>query len=527
MPPYFFNTKKFLPSYTKLVAIMYRIMLWLLLVSTCTIQAHNSTNKTFFAPRPQATYFPYESNTWRWSTEQQHIVSTSIIGAYSTNAHDISRYFLFNDSSCLTINGNNGVCVDHRHLKFDEEDPNAFAGILRLCPKADTLQLLLTHYWTLTPQAQQSFFFTWSLPISHITYDPGLCIDENKRSSDYTACIKDYFHGQTLITGSRGCGCMQSTIPLQDPLQWGRICDKKSKNGVADIYLGLGYLPCNSKRTKLAVRAEGIIPTNRSSRARRLFEPIVGSAGHWGVGLRADFAHTILEQEHHGLLLISHARWHYFMSHNARRTLGLTRADGSSYRWAQYQLVGQLGLPLVAPGANVLTRIIKSKPKHQGELALIMAYRYRSWELTLGYDSWIRSKEQLELKECWPQCTYAFPKASFKDMLVSFGNDTCPIDEYSPDPPEPTFTLASATNKSRICRLSSGGPGCPIDCKQLSVKPAEIPHVHTHMVFGTLSRGWYYDKNSIIATIGGGYEHAHNNSALSLYMLWGSLKLQF
>lgn len=508
------------------------MMLVLIVFFSSDMHAASYTNKTFLSTRSPALYLPYESSFSHELPYHPYSLHLTPIYSHSTNTHDLARFFMFSCQPCQNIGrkttDNTNIGVDHRHIKFDETNPTALNANLSFAPEVTNRQVWITYNQNFG-QAGKGLFLTMHIPIVSSTYDLNACFGKETRSSDRQSYAHDFFCGNQMITGSRGCDGQQTCIALQEPLEWGKITGSCTKIGLADIHASIGYRPWISDRLIYALSFEIIMPTNSRPRSRELFEARLGTQGHWAIGLHEDLQALAWRSSSHkqALWLNAHARWLYLFKASERRILGLCSSRKRCLDWGHYQLIGHLGLPLVSPAANTLAQTVSITPGNQLELMASLRYTNNSWTITAGYDLWVKQKERICRQQTWCNGRYGFPSSSFAQELVTFGHDACPLNEYSPDLPEPLFSCAATTDDTTICSLSPQQNGSSIGSSHINLSPAVSPATNTHMIFATISRAWQWNGHRLTISLGGGYEHAGNNAALSEYSLWGTMGVLF
>jgi hypothetical protein len=218
-------------------------------------------------------------------------------------------------------------------------------------------------------------------------------------------------------------------------LQYAKIENcHKSKTGVADLRVILGYNFVNCEDYHLGVGIIAAAPTGNRPRAVRLFEPIVGNGHHWELGAHIT-SHAMLWRscdEDQTLGLYVDANITHMFKAKQRRTFDLCGKPLSRYMLATTfapvttegtttDLSGSTVPGTVAPGcvdqpvvsatsifnntytpvANFSTQDVKVSVGVQGDVAAQLTYTHCNFAWDLGYNFWGTSCEKIS-RRCGP-----------------------------------------------------------------------------------------------------------------------------
>ena len=199
-------------------------------------------------------------------------------------------------------------------------------------------------------------------------------------------------------------------------MQYGRVDDsttsgKKSKVGVADIEAVVGYnfLCCDTYHVGIDIR--GIFPTGNRPEAIFLFEPICGNGKHFEIGASInahyEFWNNCCDSSFSGW--IQGAIYHVFKA-KQRRIFDLNNANGTQNIGSNRLLIKKYSNGAYAGevlfGPNVLALECKVSNAVRANLVALFDYKRCGFNLDVGYEFWVRTKDKLVVTQQIPANTY-------------------------------------------------------------------------------------------------------------------------
>lgn len=225
-------------------------------------------------------------------------------------------------------------------------------------------------------------------------------------------------NAKTALSGYLTFGDMQS------PLQYGRLnCRTQTKTRLSDIECALGYNFCVNEYQHAGVALRVSIPTGNTPNPKYLFQPIIGNGSHWELGASLTGHYIFWESEDgcHATAVYVDANITHLFQKKQLRSFDFKRNGPGS----RYILLQEIGNPVVqevavndrairqqyharlVPAINKTTLEAGIDIAVQADIVVKLAYMYENWQLDLGYDFWIRSKERLRCRGQFPNNLYA------------------------------------------------------------------------------------------------------------------------
>ena len=265
-----------------------------------------------------------------------------------------------------------------------------------------------------------------------------------------------------------------------------------SKTGLDDVLFKIGYGVFRWNRLRLELYVSFLIPVNEAQTAECVFEPMVGNGDHFQVGGGLNFEAEFVKSKHHGLSLLLDVDYRYGFSGTEKRSF-----DIMGKPWARYMNYQEENKTVadIRPGINFFTRELDVRPESSLDLWAALHYRYSVFNIETGYSFWWKTKESVSLKEPWPFDMSISAQASntfFPSALIS---DAWGI----PDPAE-VFTKVKQSD--------------------LDLSSAEHKSASSHTIYGALSASGQLSNHPSQIGIGGSYEFASENTALSVWGIW-------
>lgn len=289
---------------------------------------------------------------------------------------------------------------------------------------------------------------------------------------------------------------------------YGKIfCGKKSKTGIDDIQLKLGFDFIATDYAHLSLYARTTIPTGRKITAEYLFEPRVGTHNaSLGGGINGSYVFHNGEQNK--LVGLVDLKAYYTFSATERRSFDLTN-NGD---WSRYLLViARNAGRVVDPGINLMTQDATVTPRSTIELFAALHYEHKKWNLELGYNLWRRAGEKVCLDtSCFAQNYGIFNLGCLCEGTVSTSS---------------TAKISQGLVGSNIVEKDDTFTTITLD--DFNLCSATHDHTLTHKIFGIISYKDLNSKHIITPGLGGSYEFSSNANALDQWAIWFNLGLIF
>ena len=287
------------------------ILKYLTLLALCATSAHTKTvtNKTFFMPRSVHNNLAMEYSTGHSQISEKEnrnwggsIQATGFFQA-STNKSNLGQYFgeyaeneeVLRDYISVVGQETGGAYLPaadpdgiqskyifHHMYNAEESD---LSGKIRFKPYQEIYGLRLDYHQNLV----KNFYFKASLPVANVKNNISTSSIGEQRAITKAAAIADPNAGKNLFNYFNGSLYLEDTIAgyenyKQNALTHAKIDGRKTKAGVADIDLALGYNFLKKKGNHIGVYLDVTIPTGNKPKGEFLFEPICGNGQHWAFG---------------------------------------------------------------------------------------------------------------------------------------------------------------------------------------------------------------------------------------------------
>jgi hypothetical protein len=208
---------------------------------------------------------------------------------------------------------------------------------------------------------------------------------------------------------------------MQQPLNYGTIYGREEKVHICDPQIIVGYNFLREENYLLGVNVRTYLPAGNRVNQRYLFNPIIGDARRWQLGIGIDGHATLWHDKDSRMKALFY--WEANITHifggKQLRSYDFKGSPGSRYMLletlsspaqgllvngtaAVEQYVGEL-----LPAINATTLMSTVKINVQADIALKLALMYKQFTIDLGYEFWGRSKEKLVDRCCFPDNRYA------------------------------------------------------------------------------------------------------------------------
>ncbi|EKD48809.1 MAG: hypothetical protein ACD_64C00122G0002 [uncultured bacterium] len=356
----------------------------------------------------------------------------------------------------------------------------------------------------------------WDFKMEETIFNSGSGTQFPALYMDSVAVDPAYASFKDALVGNKTYGQMTN------PLAFGKICGSQTKAGLSDLLLLLGYDVIATENGYAGFNIRLSAPTGTRPNSKYFFEPIIGNGKHWELG--GGFSGKVLLWEADGLqelsLFADVNLTHLFKTRQTRSFDFCNNGFGSRFillkEFADGNYTGAL-----TPAINVTSLSCDVSVGAQMEFLAMFGYTYKGLEFDIGYNGWLRSHENISLRDCIPDHTYGLK--GIQDATDAFGNPS-------------NLTQSNATLYGNL--LSQQGDVVDADSPQfirtqdLNLESAASELVLTHKLFFYLGYGWQEsDRDHFVPFLGFGSsiefegindpdEKQPNRNTLAQWGLW-------
>lgn len=310
---------------------------------------------------------------------------------------------------------------------------------------------------------------------------------------------------------------------MTNSLQFGKVCGARTKGGLSDLLIILGYDVISNENGYASFNARLAAPTGSRPHSEYLFEPVIGNGKHWEFGL--GFAGRGLIWEKDGWqklnIFVETNFTHLFKARQCRSFDFCENGFGSRYTLLkEFDTDGNYNGSLL-PAINVSTLSCNVSVALQFEFLFMFGYTHKGWVFDIGYNGWLRSHEKIDLLSCIESNKYGFKGIQdTTTILGDFDNTT-----------QSSATLFGndLNEQAQVADIDSP---VFISTSDLNIQSAASPLVLTHKLFTHFGYAWKKgEHDSIIPFFGGGFSvefeginvsnyEKPNNNTLSEWGFW-------
>ncbi|MBI2775611.1 hypothetical protein HYX58_06395 [Candidatus Dependentiae bacterium] len=521
----------------------------LLLLGVTVSAVADFTSHTFFSIRPPfQSAFPEKTTLFRnmrakakedgWMGAMQAVV----FGGRSTKGKKLAKFFLpggthasgavneliFAEQDGATgINGGGGTPpavnpffrdVNATNFNIQTADNN-FASRVSFNPRQtyvgggfDWIQYF---GWNCDP-CDKRWWFEISFPVLNVKNDMRLTETILTQGAALSSAVN--FNVEQAFSGNTGTGKPFAKgvtgIVTGSGFNFGKIDGSRSKTGVADVEIKLGY-DWLCEETCYAYGYVGVvIPTGNKPKGEYVFEPIIGNNHHFGVMWGGALGFELWR----GCDGDRHLMWN--LETNGRYLFRNTQTrsfDLYNKQWSRYSLVytSAADAASLAPieGIDLFTQKMRVNPRWTFDMNSALTFDVCRWELEAGYNMWARQCEKVSLKTPWANGTVALVGFdSLSGAPVAAINRAVTIRE--------TFAGSNIVAPALAADYANNS----IQAGDINLESAAAPCALSHTIYG--SAGYNFDMCGcwpIFAGLGGSYEFGSCNSVLQRWMVWGKI----
>jgi hypothetical protein len=482
------------------MTICKRTSAMLLLLACSSLHAKNYAEKTFLAPFAAQPFTM--ASMWDAHKETNlHRIEIQPFYMASTDSNKLGQYFgIGNGKNSFTIGDPAAAApaeVNSRYIIHRNGGP--VIGTVTFKPERKALGVVLG-YQNLNFLNCKRLFATLSMPITHLEHGMHVAFADTVNAplaNGQLTSLENFFKGNLEILDDPAAGAFDD---LTVALHKAKITRRQSATGVADVNVTVGARLYDTAQSHIHAAFVSSIASVKKGTGEYLFEPVLGNRGHSTVGLALDAAHTFAPSEHWHVTIGSNTAWHYGLKATEERTLAFSYSpDNVKQHLTQYYALGRtnfvngggttVNIPFT-PAANILTQPLLVKPGSDISQVLSLAATYSNMQLTARYNLRYHEAEKVALP---------------KGFTLDGSNLVIPHPGTTSDTP-----LAIDTGAGRNADI--------LTTAMLDLKAATTPAQTAHALIGELTVTKL--PLSMVASVGGSYEWAQDNSSLSQYGIW-------
>lgn len=461
------------------------------------------------SPRQWVGFEPYDMcQCSKWPLIGDGWIGFTTAFSQSFSDEKLAEYIFFNDGKTMEFGnlGDSSTEVFSRNFLLNDD----LKGRVKIDPEIQSLIFDFQTRMCLDPLLNGLYFEAhipvtwtqWDLKLEEIITFTGTAVPANKLGN---AQAEPSFL-KSIVRAWMGDTVNVNVFPdvMQD-MQFATIDGKRTKVALADVYLTLGWPAICNNDWRLDVQLHYIAPAGNRPEAEFLFEPIAGNGKHHGLGAGLHGYHYVFDHGDTALCAVFDIRGYHLFGTKQRRTFDLkNNGIGSRYLlFKEFEPDGTFAGQVVF-GPRVTTLDCHVSIGAQMEGTIMATYDWCLWQLNAGGNAWLRSKEDISLKEDIPSKTFG----------IQGNTDT---------------TNAQTASRTKI----NGANANDFDDTTVFLKTEDIntdssaaPLAVSYKMFAHASRFWDTNPYEPFLGFGGEIEwSAFSNKALEQASLW--LKVGF
>jgi hypothetical protein len=502
-------------------------------LGSLSIQAKNfngpdAMSKTFFSTRPHySTGSPEHLSLYRdrmraYKEGIRGSFQTVFFGGASIASDDLARYFMPFHKICLVVaEGPNpdptqGIIVDGTLIfaggseQFQEDTHDIlaqnfnitttnhdFASKICFEPHHSFIGTALNYKQSLNYYDDWGFWFDMTFPIVHVRNHIHIC--------------EEIIHQGQPIPGSP---TSITQAFMQDCWKFGKIAPHPlKKTGLADMEVRFGYDSVYHDKCRYGSFFGIIFPTGNKPEGEFVFEPIVGSNGHWGITWGSSFEITLWDNNNSSLITSLQIKSVYLFENTQIRSFDLI-----DKQWSRYiKVFTSPNATAPVPGINVFTRPMKIRPRGSAQVNAATWYQNGDWDLEFGFNSFYKQSEDGILEKRWEEGpAIAGVNGNLSDSQPAESMDLASMRIWN-------YSLISKDvlyGKLAIDSDNNSPQFKAIKEDDLNIQSALHPANLSTAVYAAVAYTWAKHRYLPFAGIGSSYIFTADNAAMTRWSFW-------
>lgn len=477
-----------------------------------------------------------------YDDQRRHMFDITVFGGKSTDSGAIARYFAPFGKQELKVGelgtdwaqtGDLDVIANYFNIFTDAYPVRGnpytdtisnytFKSKVTFDPSYEYYGLGLHYRYHFSCDPEKGFFFDTAIPFMHVTTDMGMSekiIQTGGPNGDDPNVPVDAVANMTQAF-------------KQKDWAYGRIDGARSKLGVSDIQLGIGYTYVKEETHHLSSYTGLVIPTGNKPKGKYVFEPIVGNGGHTGIVFAMDLGFLLWGTSTQRIALELNTASTFFLHANQVRSFDL-----KNNMWSRYMFVyNNEKARWVSQGINKFSKEVSVGHGFVRNINLATTWTHcNGMQIEGGYQFFSRSTESVSLKNCWKtgpaiaalwnddsgDLISGVPESTKNSAGISRNNATIKQYRYIGNDMSTTFNNFP-TGDPKGYQTYKYITDCDLD-----LESAVTPAIMTHTFYASIGRYWDHLPNPKFAGLGFSYEFSDDNTAIDRWMLWGKIGFTF
>jgi hypothetical protein len=504
----------------------------------------NATSKSFFAVNPQYSLGrPEHLSLYR----QERMVARKdgewgclqgvVFGGKSTKSKDLARYFMPFNKCCLKIAegpsqitaGDPGIYQGGAAtFKDDTYDILAqnfniqtlernFQSTICFCPQQKYAGGAFNYRQSISDNEEKGLWFDITIPILHVKNCMGLT--ENITSESAPIILPPDLEGVLGAAASTPVsGSVENMKKAFNQSSWkyGKISPcALEKTGVADIEARIGY---ESVREDMC-RYEGflgvIFPTGNHVKGKYVFEPIVGRGHHWGILWGSGIGFDLWQNDHAMIQIAIDTYSNYLFEAKEVRSFDIV-----DKQWSRYiNVFTDSTATTTTPGINTFTKCMKIKPRGTYQINTAFIFKYKKFDLELGFNGLSRQSEEGCLACKWEEgpAIAGVDGAEGLTPASSMNNANMRIWNYTLVSQDIDYSVISSDFNSNTAQYK------PLKLSDLNLNSALHPSTLAYTAYGALGYNCEEREYPCFAGLGASYQFSADNTSMTRWSVWGKV----
>lgn len=280
---------------------------------------------------------------------------------------------------------------------------------------------------------------------------------------------------------------------VTEPLLFGRFGCPATTTKLSEIQLALGYVIAERPHGWMSGNIRASIPTGTRPDSRILFEPIVGNGHHWEFGIGFLGQGVLWQKDADKIISVwLEANLTHLFTDTQCRSFDLCPLNSSPCDPNQFSGFGSRYIltkefdeqgnyaNVSFPTINRTTLQADVSINVQLDVALMFAFEYCNWAWDVGYNAWIRSRENINLDTCLP-----FNRLALKGIAnVANGLGGPSMDTQS----KATLHGDEFANQALVI---DANPPVFYNTAQIDIDSAATSRMLSHKIFAHSNYSWY------------------------------------
>lgn len=510
-----------------------------MLLSIAHVNATTS-GKSFFLPHAQNgtadAIFGQTGAIHKYDTDHIYGVFKSQTGYYQSFSNSkIGKYLFFNGTDTMTIGGQETTSAN---TTTDIMNANLllsgyYTGTIQASPKVQTLVSSFDLFvgfneWVdgLWFQVQAPLVWTkWNVNLTDLTSTPST--NQILYNNEYKASTSPTASGVTQVPPlpyTSAAAAFAGTATYGDQVnawQYGRVDGSQSTTKLGDVHMTLGYDFVLKENMHFGLGIHGLLGAGGKSKAKYMFEPVVGYAGRFGVGGTIDAAIRLWERdEDHQFTAWLHGDVYTVFDNTQVRSFDLNSTMGG--KGSRYNLVKQMTALTTGPTyasemnsmINVGTQSAKIGMDVAYDVTLMFIYQHGNFTVDFGYTAGGHSAEKFK---SWVTNIDANTYVLWSPQLANAGVATgagVAIQSFT------GVTVSGLTNTATADTITTTNYATyVIDNTKLDTSSALAPSAMGNVIFGGVNYCWM--DNDWAPCLGGGASVEFSGSSNKTLDVWG------